>query len=242
MLEFLDISNTRMCVPDDAGVQAWLATIAEFRSSGLACGPRNRPPEAVGTLAPLTMGVDEAAVTVEVSGAFRDPDGDHLTFEANSSAPSVVRVGASGSRVTVRPVAEGTALVTVTAVDTDGSNTTASQSFAVTVYRPFTDHPIVPGVTPVRAVHFAELRSRIDGVRTTTGPGRFAWTDPVLRAGVTPVRLVHLEELRSALAEAYAAAGWPAPNWTDSATATEAVPIRAAHLMELRAAVLALEE
>ena len=242
MLEFLDISNTRVCVPDDAAVQAWLATIADFRTSGLACGPRNRPPEAVGTLAPLTIGIDEAAVTVEVSGVFRDPDGDRLTFGASSSAPSVVTVGVSGSQVTLRPLAEGTALVTVTAADTDGSNTMASQSFAVTVYRAFTDHPIVPGVTPVRAVHFRELRARIDGVRMMRGLAGFAWTDPVLTAGVTPVRLVHLGELRSALAESYEAAGRPTPDWTDSATAVEAIPIRAAHLMELRAAVLALEE
>ena len=70
----------------------------------------------------------------------------------------------------------------------------------------FTDDPLVPGVTPVRAVHFAELRSRIDALREAEGLGGFAWTDPVLTPGVTPVRLAHLLDLRSALAAAYAAA------------------------------------
>ena len=205
--------------------------------------PENRPPEPVGRLAPLTIGVDESPVTVEVSGAFRDPDGDRLTYGASSSMPSVASVLVSGSRVRVTPVSEGSALVTVTATDISGSNTTAMQSFTVTVgtRAPFTDHPLVAGVTPLRAVHFTELRSRIDGVRAAVELARFAWTDSVLRPGVTPVKLVHLLELRSALAAAYTAAGRSSPSWTDASPAAGTTPIRAAHVTELRAAVLALE-
>ena len=203
--------------------------------------PANRPPETVGTLAPLTIGVDEAAVSIEVQGAFRDPDGDALTYGATSSAPAVAAAAVSGSTVTVTPVGTGTATVRVTATDGDGSNTAATQSFTVTVVAPFTDHPIVPGETPVRAIHFSELRSRIDALRTRGGLAAYGWTDPVLTARVTPVRLVHLLELRSALAGAYAAAGRRAPSWTDAAPAAGAAPIRAVHLMELRAAVAALE-
>ena len=105
----------------------------------------------------------------------------------------------------------------------------------------FTDHPIVPGVTPVKAVHFTELRTRIDGVRTAVGLGRFAWTDAVLSAGVTRVRIVHLLELRTALGAAYSASGRSAPSWTDAAPSAGRTPIRVAHLMELRAAVVGLE-
>ena len=36
-LTTLDISDTGVCVPTDATIQAWLATIADFRTSGLAC-------------------------------------------------------------------------------------------------------------------------------------------------------------------------------------------------------------
>ena len=203
--------------------------------------PANRPPEPVGTLAPLSIGVDEAPATVEISGAFRDPDGDVLTYGAMSSSPGVASASVSGSTVTVMPVSEGTATVTVTATDTGGSNTPATQTFVVTVPRPFTNHPIVPGVTPVKAVHFTELRARIDVLRREAGLAPFPWTDRVLTAGVTPVRLAHLLELRSALGEAYAVAGRSAPRWTDASPAGGATPIRAAHLMELRAAVTALE-
>ena len=330
-----DIAGTGVCVPDDPAIQAWLATIADFRSSELACEgsppvvaatlpdrtlaqdgaldldvsrafvdpdgdmltytvsssapqvltaraagavvtltavgegtatirvtatdpgglsatqtftvtvtpPANRPPEPVGRLASLTIGVDGSPVTVEVSGAFRDPDGDTLTYRASSSAPSVASVLLSASRVTVTAVSEGTTVVTVTATDVDGSNTPTTQTFTVTVgtRAPFTDHPIVAGVTPLKAVHFTELRSRIDGVRVAAGLARFAWTDPVLRPGVTRVRLVHLLELRSALVEAYRAAGRAVPFWTDAAPPAGTTPIRAMHLMELRAAVVALE-
>ena len=105
----------------------------------------------------------------------------------------------------------------------------------------FTDAPIRPGVTPVRAVHFTELRTRIDALRREAGLGPFAWTDPVLKAGVTRVRLAHLLELREALAAAYAAAGRSVPRWTDAAPVGGTTPIRAVHLMELRAAVVGLE-
>ena len=175
---------------------------------------------------------------MDVSGAFVDPDGDALTHTVSSSAPDVVTVLAAG-RVTLTAVAPGSAVIEVRATDPGGLS--AAQTFGVRVTAPFTDDPIRPGVTPVRAVHFTELRARIDVLRREAGLGAFRWTDPELRAGVTPVRLVHLLELRSALTAAYAAAGQVEPRWTDDAPAAGPTPIRAAHLMELRAAVAALE-
>ena len=203
----------------------------------------NRPPERVGTLAPLLIGVDDAAVSLDVAAAFRDPDGDRLSYSATSSVPLVAATAVSGSTVTVTSVAAGTATVTVTA--TDPSGLSATQSFRVTVTATatgsFIDDPLVPGVTPVKAVHFTELRTRIDGLRVRAGLQRFAWTDPVLAAGVTPVKLVHLLELRSALEAAYEAVGRSAPSYTDAAAAAGRTLIRTTHLMELRAAVVALE-
>ena len=201
--------------------------------------PANRPPEPVGMLPPVTLGVDDSALTVDVAAAFRDPDGDALTYGATTSSPAVVTALAVGSRVTLAAVDVGTATVEVTATDPDGLR--AVQSFRVRVTAPFTDDPIVPGETPVRAVHFTELRARIDVLRQEAGLVPFAWTDPALRAGVTPVRFTHLLELRAAVAAAYASVGRPAPRWTDASPAAGSTPIRAAHLMELRAAVLALE-
>ncbi len=93
----------------------------------------NRSPEAVGSLAALTRRVADGAATVAVAAAFRDPDGDTLTYGAESSATAVARASASGTAVTVTPVSDGTATVTVTATDRSGSNTSAEQRFEVTV-------------------------------------------------------------------------------------------------------------
>ena len=178
-------------------------------------------------------------MTVEVGGAFRDPDGDALSYGAISSAPDVVTARTAGTRVTLAAFSAGTATIEVTATDPGGLS--ATQSFQVRVTAPFTDEPIVPGVTPVRAVHFTELRARIDVLRSEAGLAQFRWTDPELRAGVTRVRRVHLVELRGALSAAYVAAGRAAPRWTDASPASGSTPIRALHVTELRAAVLALE-
>ncbi len=201
----------------------------------------NRPPVVVGALPDVALGLGGVS-EVDVSRAFGDTDGDALAWTVSSSAPQVVAVAASGARVVLTALGAGEATVRVTATDPGGLS--AAQAFAVTVSdqpASFTDHPIRPGVTPVRTIHFAELRARIDVLRQAAGLGRFPWTDPVLTAGVTPVRLVHLLELREALGAAYAAAGRPAPPWTDAAPAAGATPVRAAHVTELRAAVTALE-
>ena len=93
----------------------------------------NGSPVTVGTLAARTLEVADGTVKVRVSGAFRDPDGDALTFRASSSASSIVTVSVTGSQVTLTPKRAGSATITVTARDAGGSNTSATQTFEVTV-------------------------------------------------------------------------------------------------------------
>ena len=226
----------------DRVIEHWShVTGGRSRMTATVPGVPNRSPAAVGTLPDLTLHVGGTPADVDLDDAFRDPDGDPLTYRAASSAPAVATAVVAGSRATVTPVSVGTTTVTVTATDTGGAS--AMQRFAVTVTAPstFTDHPIRPGTTPIKAVHFRELRERIAALRTRWSLPTVGWTDPILTAGVKPVKLVHLLELRAALAEAYARAGRAAPRWSDTAPAAGAIPIRAVHLMELRAAVLELE-
>ena len=63
----------------------------------------------------------------------------------------------------------------------------------------WTDHPIRPGVTSIKAVHFDELRARVAALRAREGLAPVRWTDPVLTPGATTVRRVHVAELRTAL-------------------------------------------
>ena len=227
--------------PADAAavLDATAPVVAGFRRS-----PANRAPVAVGRLPDRALQMDGGVAIVDIAGAFRDPDGDALTYAAASSAPAVARVQAAEARVTLSPVSAGAATITVTATDAGGSNGSAAQRFVMTVVAagtPFTDHPLRPGATLIRAVHFLELRARIDGLREGLGLSAFRWTDPILTPGLTPVRRLHLMDLRTALDQAYRAAGRPAPGYTDATVRGGATVIKAAHLMELRAAVVALE-
>ena len=124
----------------------------------------------------------------------------------NGSASDVRGIDADYTATTT-PTASGRVTVDIAAgaaEDSAGNPSAAASQFSIladldTVAVPFTDDPIVPGVTRIKAIHVTELRTRIDAARTSAGLGRFAWTDPVLIAGVTPVRLTHLLELRAAL-------------------------------------------
>ena len=93
----------------------------------------NRAPVAVGTLAGLSLASGGSEASVDVSGAFADPEDDPLTFAASSSAPTVAAAVASNSTVMVTPLTTGTAIVTATATDVGGSNTSATQRFGVGV-------------------------------------------------------------------------------------------------------------
>ena len=223
-----------------AGCAIRRQAVARRSSSGDRDANANRAPQAVGTLEDRTLTRDGTALVLDVARAFADPDGDLLTYTAVSSSPGVAAVTLAGSTLTVTPVSPGAATVTVTATDLAGASAMQQFGVAVAARATFTDHPITPGATPIKAIHFLELRERIDALRAGSRLLAFRWTDPTLVPGVTPVRVVHLTDLRMALAEAYAAAGRPAPTYADASPAAGTGVIRAAHLMELRDAVVAL--
>lgn len=217
--------------------------IAAQLTTGQDGGGVNQAPLATGSVPGQRLTVGGGSVSVNVAPYFTDPDGDPLTYTARSGRTGVVRASVSGSTVMLAPVAAGTATISVTARDPAGLSTT--QSITVTVVTAgvaaFIDDPLVPGVTPVKAVHFQELRTRIDALRVRAGLTGFAWTDRVLTPGATPVRRVHLTELRTALRAAYLAVGQPAPVYTDTRVTPGTTPIRASHITGLRTAVVALE-
>ncbi len=228
----------RAAESDDAGTGTLDGTLVATVSRDAVA---NRPPRAVGTIADRNLTLGVGALVLDVSKAFSDPDGDAVTYAAVSSSPAVAAAAVSAETVSVTPVGTGSSTITVTATDDGGLS--AVQRFAVTVaFRAtFTDHPIVPATTPIRAIHFTELRDRIDALRRRGGLPAFRWTDRTLVAGVTPVRRIHLMELRSALDAVYDAAGRSRPAYADARAEAGATPIRAAHIMELRAAVLRVE-
>ena len=91
----------------------------------------NDAPVAVGTIDPVTLTVGEEEQTLDVSGKFADPDGDALTYSAQSADTNVAMVGVENAIITITPGEAGTTTVTVTAFDS--ARLTATQPIAVTV-------------------------------------------------------------------------------------------------------------
>ena len=122
------------------GVAAGTATITvtatdsgglgAMRSFSVTVTPANRAPVAAAVIPDQSV-VAGAQVTVDISAAFSDPDGDTLGYAAASDAADVAAAMVLGSEVTVTGVAAGTATIAVTATDSGGLG--ASQSFRVMV-------------------------------------------------------------------------------------------------------------
>ena len=116
----------------------------------------NRAPEAVGTIPGLTLTAGDTE-SVDVSSYFSDPDGDALSYGAETSDAAAATVSVSGSTVTVAGVAAGMATVTVTASDPEGL--TATQDFAVTAEgpRPRASLSVIAPASPEGGVAILEV-------------------------------------------------------------------------------------
>ena len=110
----------------------------------------NRSPEAVGEITPQRLAENGPSVELDVSEAFRDPDGDELAYSAESSNLPVATVEMTGSMLTIRPGSAGEATVTVTATDPDSLS--ATQSIPVTVTRMNTRPQAVGVIEDLRLV------------------------------------------------------------------------------------------
>lgn len=95
----------------------------------------------------------------------------------------------------------------------------------------FTDDPLVPRSTRIKAVHITELRAAVNAMRASAGLAPLA-ADPTIGSGQR-IRAQHITALRTGLNEARAAIGLAALTYTD-ATLTV---IKAVHVQELRSGV-----
>ena len=130
------------------------AGLSAVQSLGVTVEEANRAPEVVTSIPPVGLAAGEN-LTFDVSSYFSDPDGDVLSYTAESSDVTVATASASGATVTLTAVAAGTATVTVTARDPAGLS--VAQDSDVTVsdgsnrapegILPFLDVTIPAGVT-----------------------------------------------------------------------------------------------
>lgn len=103
-------------------------------ATGMACGgDENEPPVAEGDFPVFAVDAGETT-TRRVERYFSDPDGDELTYKAESDDGTVATVTVDGIDVTVEGKSVGTATITVTASDPEGQ--TALQEADVIVSQP----------------------------------------------------------------------------------------------------------
>jgi hypothetical protein len=106
---------------------------------------------------------------------------------------------------------------------------------------PFTDPQLSSALTPIRAVHIAEMRSRIDTLRAANGLGQVSWTDPTLTPGITTVKAVHITQMRTALSQVYSARKLTPPSYADPNLTASSTQVKGAHISDLRNAITAVE-
>lgn len=123
----------------------------------------NHAPTAVGTIPDQSVHIG-AVDTLDVSEYFSDPDGDVLTYAAETSDAGVATAAVSGSAMILSGVAEGVATVLVTARDPGGAS--AKQSFSLSVF-PFlssiTVSPSADTVAPIEVLWLAATARDANG-------------------------------------------------------------------------------
>ena len=116
---------------EDAVLYVYGPNITVLSGDTSSSAGQNRSPEAVGTLPDMTLAKDDI-VLIDPRVAFRDPDGDGLTYTASGSdPPASVFMHRTSLQVWIWAENVGTSTGTVTATDPSGQS--ATQEFTVTV-------------------------------------------------------------------------------------------------------------
>ena len=92
----------------------------------------------------------------------------------------------------------------------------------------FTDDPLVPDSTRIKAVHITQLRTAVDAMRASAGLPALS-ADSTIGSGQR-IRASHITAIRTGLSQARTAIGLPALSYTD----TTLTIIKAVHVQELR--------
>ena len=99
----------------------------------VAVADRNQAPTVEDALDDRTFALGAAAVTIDLSSVFSDPDNNTLTYSALSSNTDRASLSRTESMLILTPGAPGTATVTVRATDPDGLSAVDSFSVSVTL-------------------------------------------------------------------------------------------------------------
>ena len=140
----------------------------------------NRAPVVTDGIPAQTMQATRS-VTLDLAEHFGDPEGDTLTYTAETSAPGVASAAVSGAELIIAGASAGTATITVAATDPGGL--IAAQTFQATIIPPAPDLTFAD-VSPASA--------------TLTPGGSVTFTFTVRNRGAAPSPATTIRAMRSA--------------------------------------------
>ena len=151
---------------------------------------------------------------------------------ASASTPFTVVGTPTATTFTDTTVTAGRSYIyRVRAIGSNGEKSGYTKSVVSTAIS-FTDPTLTANVTPIKAVHFTELRQAVNSVRSAAGLAAAAWTDNNLVGA--PIKAVHMQEMRDKLSQALTTLGVATPSFSDSPATPNVTPIKKAHIEELR--------
>jgi hypothetical protein len=166
-------------------------------------------------------------VTISWSGV---AEATSYTIERRAAGGAFVPIASTSATAYVDNTVSPSAayLYRVHAVNDSGSSPDSAFDIATTVI--FTDDPLIPLTTAIKAIHLAQLRNAVNALRELAGLTAASFTGAA--SSGTFIAAVHITQLRNALDAALSALGSPAGGYTDAIAAN--VPVRAVHFQEIR--------
>jgi hypothetical protein len=193
------------------------------------------PPSVTAPTSVAANAVTSTSVQVSWSGSCSTAchvyrSSDHVNYSLVGS-PASSPFTDTGAMV---PISANTAyLYKVRAFDGSTESLDSNIDLATTVI--FTDPTLTTGVV-VKAVHFTELQTAINAVRTLAGLSAFSFTAPAPGASVT-IQAAHVSDLRTALNAARNTLTLSSISYTDPTITVGSTVMKAAHINDLRAGV-----
>ena len=133
-------------------------TLTATQTFAITVPQQNRAPVAVGTIAAQTLTIGDSPIKIDVSSNFRDVDKDTLTYTATSNKGHIATATVSGTQITIAPIGEGNATITVTASDGKLSTT---QTISVSVMKS-NRAPVAVGTIAAQTLTIGDSPIKID--------------------------------------------------------------------------------
>lgn len=179
-------------------------------------------PAAVSSIDAHATGEKQITVTWGAS-----PNATSYQIDRSASGTNFSPAGTSTTTTFVDTVTPGAAyLYRVRAINASGSSAYSNADLAVAAQ--FTDDPIVPGVTTIKALHITEVRDSVNAVRSLAQLGPIALD----AAPGMPATAANITQLRNAIDEALRRLPLPVPAYANDVGRNSI--IRAVDLQELR--------